>query len=128
MLESFIGNRLNTTRYPRHISFSPYGGRLAYGSAIPSEAIVSSEPQTDDAGAVSLAGGAIQIVVPAPSRERLQAIAVACNAPAPVQEALAAQTESINDLAAQVEALPEGTIPPACAADLIAVANALQSG
>jgi WD40 repeat protein len=127
-LESFIGNRLNTTRYPRHISFSPYGGRLAYGSAIPSEAIVSSEPQTDDAGAVSLAGGAIQIVVPAPSRERLQAIAVACNAPAPVQEALAAQTESINDLAAQVEALPEGTIPPACAADLIAVANALQSG
>ncbi|MBE2271654.1 MAG: hypothetical protein IAE80_25700 [Anaerolinea sp.] len=32
---------------------------------------------------------------------------------------------TLTDFVAQVTALPEGTIPPACAADLIAVAGAM---
>ncbi|MBE2270815.1 MAG: hypothetical protein IAE80_21425, partial [Anaerolinea sp.] len=35
------------------------------------------------------------------------------------------QPAALTDFVAQVTALPEGTIPPACAADLIAVAGAM---
>lgn len=77
----------------------------------------------------TLANGAVQIVVPVPSPERLQAIADACNAPAAVEQSLTAslQADQLSTFITQVEALPENTIPPACADDLIAVAEALQS-
>jgi WD40 repeat protein len=124
-LQSFPG----TTRYPEQIGFSPYGGRLAYGGSIPSDLAASSAQIGTEDVVQTLANSAVQIVVPAPSLERLQAIAEACNAPAAVEQVLTAdiQAEDLNAFVAQVEALPEGTIPPACAADLIAVAEALQS-
>jgi hypothetical protein len=77
----------------------------------------------------TLAGGAVRIVVPAPSLERLQAIADACSAPAAVEQSLTAdiQAGQLTDFVARVEALPVGVIPPACAADLIAVAEALEN-
>jgi hypothetical protein len=114
----------------KSLAYSPYGGRLAYGGTIPSDSSALSSNQTDisDAGE-TLAGGAVHIVVPAPSLERLQAVADACNAPTAVERALptSAVASQLSTFVANVEALPENTIPPACAADLVAVAEALQS-
>ncbi len=108
------------------VSYSPYGGRLAISGSSP-----LSQVDTDLSINASqfLANGAVQIVVPAPSLERLQTIADACNAPIAIEQSLTAsiQADQLADVVAQVEALPENTIPPACAADLIAVAEALQS-
>lgn len=109
------------------MSLSPYGGRLALGNSAPVSETASTQATRSDVQI--LANGAIQIVVPAPSLERLQAIAEACNAPAPIEQSLTAsiQANQLTNFVPQVEALPENTIPPACAADLIAVARALQS-
>jgi WD40 repeat protein len=125
-LDNFSG----ITRYPSNMMFSPYGGRLAYGTSIPGE--LSSqlgEQASAESARDSLVGGAVQIVVPSPSLERLQAIAEACNAPTVVEQELTAsiQVDRLTEFVAQVEALPENTIPPACAADLIAMAAAIQS-
>jgi hypothetical protein len=110
------------------MALSPFGGRLALGNAAPMSEISSAQGRAE--GVIqTLANGAIQIVVPAPSLERLQAVANACNAPASV-ERLLPTSDAAGQLAAfvsSVEALPEDTIPPACAADLIAVAEALRS-
>src|SRR5690606_31913045 len=109
------------------MSLSPYGGRLALGNSAPVSETASTQATRSDVQI--LANGAIQIVVPAPSLERLQAIAEACNAPAPIEQSLTAsiQANQLTNFVPQVEALPENTIPPAGAADLIAVAEALQS-
>jgi WD40 repeat protein len=91
-------------------SFSPYGGRL------------------------SVVGGVIpfQILTPAPSLERLSAIAALCARDATTQtRAVTTLAQPITTLdalpafVAQLDALPDGAIPPACAADLRAVAAAL---
>lgn len=108
-------------------TWSPYAGRLAVLGPNPQEAATLSSELDFDAADVT--GGAVHIVVPAPSLERLQAIADACNAPIAVEQSLTAslQADLLSSFIAQVEALPENAIPPACAADLIAVAEALQS-
>jgi hypothetical protein len=109
------------------IELSPYGGRLAIannGSTLAPELPTNVDGTT--LATQTLLDGAVQIVVPAPSLERLQAIADACNAPSTVEQALAT-SDQLTDFVAEVEALPENTIPLACAADLIAVAEALQS-
>jgi WD40 repeat protein len=107
------------------VAYSPFGGRLAFGGV----------PNLQDTVSLSAVGttqtlsdGAVQILVPDPSPERLQAIAEACDAPLPVMQAAAnAETQAeITTFEAAVEALPEGAIPPACAADLLAVAQAMQ--
>jgi WD40 repeat protein len=100
------------------LTWSPYGGQLAFRNS-------TSQPMTS----ISRLDGAVQIVVPAPSLERLQAIADACNAPVAVEQSLTAslQADQLGNFITQVEALSESTIPPACAADLIAVAEALQN-
>jgi WD40 repeat protein len=94
------------------LDLSPYGGRLAI-------------PSTSPTG--------FDILTPAPSLEQLSAIAALCARDATTQ------TRSVTTLAqpvttldalpafvAQLDSLPEGAIPPACAADLRAVATALQ--
>jgi WD40 repeat protein len=105
------------------VAWSPYGGRLA---------VRNSEYQP-----ATRLGNAVQIVVPAPSLERLQAIADACDAPATLTAALrtdaallseTTQAAALAAFVAQVEALPAEAIPPACAADLRAVAEALGAG
>lgn len=100
------------------LSFSPFGGRLVFGNFT-----------STDLEATTVAGDALQIVVPAPSLERLQTIADACNAPIAIEQSLTAslQADQLSSFITQVEALTENAIPPACAADLIAVAEALQS-
>ncbi len=125
-LESFPG----VTQYPTGISFSPYGGRLAYGGSIPGDFAISATAQTDEVDAIqALANIGIQIVVPDPSLEHLQAIAEACNAPATIEQSLTAsiETDRLTEFVAQVESLSADAIPPACRADLLAVAEALAS-
>lgn len=104
--------------------WSPYSGRLAVWEPTAQKAADLSNGQVFDPNT-----GEFTIVVPAPSRERLQAIAEACIPPTAVEQALTASIEAdqLTDFVAQVEALPEDAIAPACAADLIAVAEALQN-
>jgi hypothetical protein len=125
--------------YSIDAAFSPYGGVLAYGRP-PEDRLMSqgtSQPQSDLVG----------FAVPDPSLARLRSIGQAC-ATRPgaelsgqsVANALAAPLELLNLQAdasstdeaqaveafvAQIEALPDETLPLACRADLLAVAEAL---
>jgi WD40 repeat protein len=122
------------------IAFSPYGGRLAFGL---SEQENSAHPTN------AFDNGSLEVAVPDPTLDRLADIQAACVADAQGVETLAAPESTpqpdaiaaVESLAAQevisltidalpayiaqVEALLEGSIPPACAADLIAVAAAV---
>ncbi|MBE2272367.1 MAG: hypothetical protein IAE80_29295 [Anaerolinea sp.] len=112
MLQEEQIGRLDTT------AWSPYGARLA---------VVSSNPLSST---VVGPDGALSVVTPFATLERLQSIAALCDAPLTVTDAIpqVEQTAALTDFVAQVTALPEGTIPPACAADLIAVAEAISAG
>ena len=111
-----------TSRYSiNSLDFSLYGGRLAYGT------VTNSTSQQSNRGTSHVEG--IVIVVPNPSIDLLQTIAQACNAPLPIIESLNSSiaTNQLSNLITQLESLPIDSIPPACAADLIAVAEAIQS-
>lgn len=107
-------------------SFSPFGGQLTYGGTM--DNVTSPDGSDVIQNVTSIANGAIQIIVPDPSIERLNAIAAACGAPVAPEASLSAdvQPTDMADFIAQVEALPADSIPPACAADLLAVARALE--
>lgn len=112
-------------RYSSDISFSPYGGQLAYGSTIPGHQVNSADAPTLHDGIKSLAGGAIQIVVPAPSLDWLQSIIEICNLPTDIREVSMSNILS-GELAAFINNVQSSDqIAPGCAADLIAVAEAL---
>ncbi|MEP7285508.1 MAG: hypothetical protein ABI947_07050 [Chloroflexota bacterium] len=100
-------------------SWSIYGGRLA----IAVNAVDSKIAQVQ-----KLENGAVHIIVPFPSTENLQAITTRCARPA-VQQTLTAKLDAkqLPAFTSAVKALTSDQIPPACAADLIAVAEALQS-
>ena len=105
--------------------FSPYGGRLAYGGQLSghaSAALLSGSEQ-------SLLDGAARIIVPDPSLERLATIQAACaeSDGAIIGIAVPQREAALDEYIAQVEAVPAGQLPPGCAADLVAVAHALQS-
>lgn len=109
-------------------AWSYYSGRIVVGVAVPT----SSE--VEDAVFINSQYPAeIKIIVPTPSLERLAAIAELC-----VQDS-ATRSAEVNNLTrqapaalddlpafvAQVEALSDDAIPPACKADLLAVASVL---
>jgi WD40 repeat protein len=104
--------------YSTQISFSPYGGRLAFGSMISDVMEQTNIELGIDRG--------IQIVVPMPSLDRLNAIAESCLA-------LEARIASVSDetrlpeFVTTIEALSGDQIPPGCKADLLAVAQAIQA-
>ncbi len=109
-------NSLDSGPIVQDVSFSPYGGRLAILTW--SNTVTSSS---------------YTIVVPDPTLDRLNAIAALCVADA-ARPALAAPLtrqavveSTLPDFVAQVEALPEDAIPPACRADLLAVAEAIMA-
>jgi WD40 repeat protein len=113
------------------MSLSRYGGRLAVGNSTPLSEI-TEQAQVESGVIQSLADGAIQILVPAPSLDRLNAIAALCVRDGDTGidgvSAVAQTPTTFADLpafVARVEALPADAIPPACAADLLAVAEAL---
>jgi WD40 repeat protein len=112
--------------YLRAIDLSPFGGRLAYGGPLP-EAGDTAALALPSEGDV-LSNGLVNIVVPAPSAEKLQAIAEACGAAPEVTAALTAQiaTEALDSFTDQVSQLTDAQLPAGCAADLLAVAEALR--
>jgi len=67
--------------------------------------------------------------VPAPSLKLLDTIAKQCNASPEVEQSLTTSITSnqLEALTSTVESLTAEQIPPACAADLIAVAQALEA-
>lgn len=84
---------------------------------------------SQDGTRIDYLGGLVQIIVPAPSLERLRLLTERCGMADVTEGALLAQAE-MSHLPAfiqQVETLNEDQIPPGCAADLIAVAQALQA-
>jgi WD40 repeat protein len=115
-----------TDLYPAHTKFSPYGGKLAYSVNVPLSAPLS------DPG---LVGSGVSIVVPVASIKRLNDIAKLCdnNKSSTQSQNTLFSIDSMGKLTVsdlpnfitQVKALPADTIPPACAADLIAVAEAI---
>ncbi|HEX2620387.1 MAG TPA: hypothetical protein VHL11_09575 [Phototrophicaceae bacterium] len=112
------------------VTWSPYGAQLAFGGVVgETPALPRNMPVR------SIANGTVHIVVPYASLEQLQTISGQCltDAPAPLSENNFLKMESVSKLTlsdlpgfvTQIKTLPVDAIPPACAADLIAVAEAL---
>ena len=99
-------------------AWSPYGAQLVVDLLNP--------PQGDAQDALS--ANHLQILVPFASLDQFKAIASVCITNAAEQAALQAKaaSESLAGLSAYVSSLPVEVIPPACAADLLAIAAALQ--
>jgi WD40 repeat protein len=121
---TLVGTVPGANRYPSSVAFSPYGGRLAYGTVVSDTHGLVSAEQVDTLG--------FDLLVPDPSLERLNSIAEMCvqDSASPARAtSLTSQSVSestLTDFVAQVEALPTDAIPPACRADLLAVATAIQ--
>jgi len=102
-------------------AWSSYRGQLAYLDTrmLPSATANAAQSRSDESS--------LHIVTPLPSLERLQAIQTAClSAPAVGQmDAQEITLDALPEYVAQVEALTDAEIPPGCAADLVAVAEAL---
>jgi WD40 repeat protein len=127
VLQEFPG----TTVFAVDLSFSPYGGRLAYGGVLPGKqnTVVDLLP----VGVNTLVDGGIRMVVPNITPAYLNGVSNLCaNSNKTDREDLQflrnfshSEANTLPDFITQVKALPEGAIPPACAADLIAVAEAI---
>jgi WD40 repeat protein len=128
ILDPLSGSRVETYAtnldVQQSVAYSPFGGRLAFGGVLRADSPVIDVPGT------AIADGAVWIVVPLPSLERLEAVETLCAAAASdatVFDTLA--TDDLLDYINQVEALADdGQIAPGCAADLIAVAQAILAG
>jgi len=125
ILDPLSGSRVETYAtnldVQQSVAYSPFGGRLAFGG------ILNPASPAIDVPGTAIADGAVWIVVPLPSLERLEAVGTLCAAAA--SDATVFDTLETDDLLAyinQVEALADdGQIAPGCAADLIAVAEAI---
>lgn len=110
------------------VAFSPYGGRLAYSTNLLGVSTPSLNAASDNQTLQSSFGEALQMVVPAPSTERLDAITATCDLPTQTETILDQQAATdLTAFIAQVAALPDTQIAPGCRADLLAVAAALQA-
>lgn len=104
---------------------SPYGGRLALATRW-RPTTPSATPAYDTYTTYqSLLEGMVRIAVPVPSLDRLNAIVELCAATTLPENLVTAVT--LPEFIAEVEALPDGTIPPGCRADLLAMAHTLQA-
>ncbi|MBK9124677.1 MAG: hypothetical protein IPM16_16375 [Chloroflexi bacterium] len=104
---SLVTFRTNTRAYAA--ALSPFGGRLAYAE-----------------GVAANARPTLRIVVPDPSLDRLNGIAAACVPETAARDPLVANSlAEVGAFVERLDALPDDTIPPACRADLLAVAEAL---
>lgn len=98
-------------------AWSPYGGRLAYLGV--SERL--------NVNGVKLADDTLQITVPLASLDLVKSIAAGCVVEMDnIRSNLdTLTTDALPDFVAQIKELPADAIPPACTADLIAVAEAI---
>lgn len=102
-------------RYASSVNFSPYGGRLAYSLAI---------HLTERTRRTGFETSGVAVIVPDPSLERLEAIAALCSPN--VETLVTASSFDIPNLPALIaQVAVDESIPPACVADLIAVAKAI---
>ncbi|MCU0499487.1 MAG: hypothetical protein MUF87_19225 [Anaerolineae bacterium] len=99
------------------VDFSPYGGQIAFSNLYST---------MSNSNARLLSDGLIQIVVPDPSIERLNAIAESCLAPE-IGVASVSDETRLSEFVTTIEALSDDQIPPGCKADLLAVAEAIQA-
>jgi WD40 repeat protein len=106
------------------VDFSPYGGRLAFGTSFAQAAAPASSPGNN----TLLPDGTLQIIVPDPTLDRLNAIAELCFADTPRTVPPVEEVDALPDFVTQIEALPDDAFPHACRADLLAVADAIMSG
>jgi len=115
------GNLLEETQIGQleTASWSPYGARLAVQSGASSASISTESERRADMD------GMLQVVTPFASSERLQFIAAACGADQLIGQTITDAT--LSAVIAQLESATADQIPPACAADLIAIAEAIQS-
>jgi WD40 repeat protein len=103
------------------IAFSPYGGRLLFSHWInPTSSLANVEGRT------FLGDRVIEIVVPFPTLERLNAIAESCLAPE-IGVASVSDEARLPEFVTTIETLSDDQIPPGCKADLLAVAEAIQA-
>lgn len=105
------------------VRWSPYSGRLAIsGNFEVSNLMVLSTLGSDE--------DMIQIVAISPAIETLQSLVYDCilntSLRQTLSESLDALRPDIGNFITQVKHLPPDAIPPACAADLLAIAEALQ--
>lgn len=132
-----VVDSLQTFGYLNDAAFSPYGGMLAVATDITNALLYRPTP-TSQAHDVRNAArwnqtlgtdGAVQIIVPAPSLERLRRLTERCGMTTSVEGQVLAQAETshLPAFIQQVKSLSNDQIPPGCAADLIAVAQALQA-
>jgi WD40 repeat protein len=117
--------------FMRDVRLSPYEGRISVVIS-PLSRDFSLPMSVERPSRLFLLDGAVQILTPAPSLERLSAIAALCARDATTQTRAVTTLaqpvttlDALPEFVAQLDALPEGAIPPACAADLRAVATAL---
>ncbi len=123
---------------PGHVTlrmaYSPYGGVVAIGmnptASAPSIPPNNQQPLEQAQNLFSLANDTIQLLVPEASLERLEAIQAACarkSDGAAISIIIPQAQSDLGRYIAQVEAAPAVQIPPGCAADLIAIAKAIQN-
>ncbi len=121
--------------YVRDVALTPFGGRLAMATTWYPETPLSTPSYAPTTYEPFLLGGMVRIAVPAPSLDRLNTITELClreaatpNAPLATLAAQPVTESTLSDFVASVQALPNNAIPSACRTDLLAVAEALQSG
>jgi WD40 repeat protein len=101
----------NAERAILEAAFSPFGARLAYAASFPPDFIISGQSFE-----------AVEIVVPAPSLMQLNSIQELC-LPSEMPVTTLQSTDELPTFVSEIEASPE--VSEVCAADLLAVANAL---
>jgi len=106
-------------------TWSPYVARIAILSPM-LDSINTMSTNVLDASQII---GSLSVVVPFATMEKLQSLAEACNQTVLTDQRLTTtiQVDQLTDFVAQVQSLPENNIAPACVADLLAVAEALQT-
>ncbi|MBK9124850.1 MAG: WD40 repeat domain-containing protein [Chloroflexi bacterium] len=131
VIDTQTGEIINTLSLPRRggrwlMDVSPYGGRIVLGSSAPT-GIEPAGGMPLSPGVEDIPGTPLLFVVPLPTLEALSGVLERCEIDSPTRAQIdtAATPDAIPAFIAQIEALPEGAIPPACKADLLAVARAV---
>ncbi len=104
-------------------TYSPYGGRLLLG--LWPENSGQLQPIAPQSYSQTYLDGTIQIIVPAPSLEKLNRIIPQCGLSDSIEQALTSTTSDLLVFIDQLSALTDEQINSACRADLLAVAEAL---
>ncbi|WP_162909885.1 WD40 repeat domain-containing protein [Aggregatilinea lenta] len=113
---------------------SPYGGRLAVATRWRPTALSSTPSYESYITYQSWLDGMLRVTVPAPSFDRLNAIAQSCalnaitpNASLATLTAVPVNESTVAGFVASVNALPDDAMSSACRSDILAIAETLQS-